>query len=213
MRRQFFLASAIISWSLISNMANANERNPVGERANYQLDRAAARTSSLIQQGTIVTSVTKHLPDHQDGASYEAQLDYDLTIRFGGRQQGNRKMALPEAYFTPEFLSDLRSNGRYESPQFKVEHLGYANARNLDGKVYENCDKIRIYDVQSPEYMPFAQIGADILQLATGALIEDLVIVAHIKEGEPVLGAVKLDITGKYNGIGIKAGADYVSPE
>lgn len=212
MRREFFLASAFISWSFISSIASAYERNPVGESANFQLDKASTRTSSLIQQGTITTRVDQYLPDHQDGPSYEASLDYDLTIRFGGRQQGTRKMPLPQAYFTAEFLANLRANGQYESPQFKVQHLGYADVRNLDGKVYENCDKIRIYDVKSPEMMPFAQIGADILQLATGGMIDDLVIVAHIKDGEPVLGAVKLDITGKYNGIAIKAGADYVHP-
>lgn len=211
MLRRTFFASAFVATSLCAGAAAAYDRNPVGERADYALDRNAARTSNLIQDGTLALYITQRLPDQQGSVSYETKLDYDFRLRYAGRQQGSKAMAVPFQFFTPEFMADLRRTGHYESPSFKVDHLGYADARNLDGHLYENCDRIRIYDIEDLD-APLVQVAVELLEAAVAAPIDDFVIVAHIKEGEPVLGAVKLDIAGKYSGLNVKAGADFRRP-
>jgi hypothetical protein len=159
-------------------------------------------------------TVTMALPNHPDGPAYETSLDYDFVLQFIGRRQGNETMAVPAAYFTPEFMTELRRTGQYQTPQFKVRHRGYAHARNMDGNVYSNCDKIEIYDIQQAS--PAADLARQLLRTDAGmpefAEIEDLVILAHVKEGMPVLGAVKLDVSGVYEGVRVKAGADYEAP-
>jgi hypothetical protein len=211
MLQRIFVASAFVGISLCAGAAAAYDRNPVGERADYELDRNAGRTSSLIQNGTLALYITQHLPDQQGGAVYETKLDYDFRLRYAGRQQGRKGMSIPLDYFTPDFMADLRRTGHYESVSFKVDHLGYGDAQNLDGHRYENCDKIRIYDIKDLD-SPFVQVALELLEAAVAQPIDDLVIVAHIKDGEPVLGAVKLDIAGKYSGLSIKAGADFRQP-
>lgn len=209
-RRIFTMGSGLVGLSLFAGFAVAFDRDPVGERTEFLLDRSSARTSSLVQEGSFATYVTQALPDHQNGPAYETKLDYDIRVRFAGRQRGSYAIALPVSYFTPEFFEQLRESGHFETSQFKVQHLGFANATTVDGAVYENCDKIRLYDIQDIESLPFAQAARDILQAAAGDLpIEDLELVAHVKEGEPVLGAVKLDLTATYSGMPIKLGADY----
>ena len=42
--------------------------------------------------------------------------------------------------------------------------------------------------------------------------IEDMVIVAHVAENVPVLGAVKIDMSGVYQGMDVKVGGDYFAP-
>ena len=213
LRYRILVTLGLISLSMSAQLGFAVERNPVGERSEYLLDRNSSRTSSLIQEGAIATYITQSLPEHQDGPSYEARLDYDILVRFAGRQRGNYTIALPTAYFTPEFFAQLRVAGHYESSKFKMHHLGFADATTMDGRFYERCDKIRIYDIQDPEELPLALVAVQMLQSVVGDLpIDDLELVAHIKEGEPVLGAVKLDLTATYSGLPIKAGADYQHP-
>ena len=91
---------------------------------------------------------------------------------------------------TPEFLEELRQNGTYVGPDFKIDHLGYEDADNMDGAFYPHCDKLRIYDI--PDSSPND--------------ITDMEIIADVSYGIPVLGAVKMDITGKYRGQRIKVG-------
>lgn len=190
-------------------------RDPIGETASYVVDRAASRTSSLVLGGTLDAVVTGALPDN-DPPAYEVKLDYNFRIRFVGTQQGTEVMPFDQVYFTPEFLAQLRIDGEYHSNNFKVRHLGYGHARNMDGAYYPNCDKLLIYDVATAAASPLTRLGAALVgRLDHGDFagpIEDLEIVAHISYGQPVIGAVKLDVTGVYNGIDVKAGADYKTP-
>jgi hypothetical protein len=190
-------------------------RDPMGEMADYKVDRASARTTGMIQGGNMKAVVNAHLPDHADGPSYNVQIDYTLRIQFMGTRSGTQAVTVPEAYFTPEFMQDLRTNGEYISDSFKVQHMGYADARNLDGGVYPNCDKIKIYDIQTMNNS-LIRMADEILNASEGieptAGFEDMVIIAHIKDGLPVLGAAKIDVSGVYNGSRVKAGADYERP-
>ncbi len=194
------------------------DRNPVGEMADYQLDRNAARTSNLIQSGTLKAQVTQLKPDAEGGPVYEAKIDYSFRITLIGNRSGTEFVNAPTTFFTEEFLQELRQTKHYESPQFKIDHLGYADATTLDGHSFPNCDKLKIYDIDQGDRSPLVQMARDMVRSATPEgdttddTIQDLVLNAHIYYGVPVLGAVKLDVSGKYSGINIKAGADYKTP-
>jgi hypothetical protein len=213
--RLSFIALLLFFYANLSFAQEVLVRDPIGEVADYKVDRASARTSGLIQSGVMKAAVTTYQPDHADGPSYEMQIDYTFRIQFVGTRSGTEVVTVPEVYFTPEFMQELRDNGEYITDSFKVQHLGYADARNLDGGFYPNCDKIKIYDVQKPNNGLVRM--ADRL-LKTGdpidpdAGFEDMVIVAHIKEGLPVLGAAKIDVSGVYDGMRVKAGSDYERP-
>jgi len=207
---------AIVMLMIDAPMSQAEPtRDPIGERANYQLDRNSQRTSSIVRSGSFVTRVADYLPDAEEGPAYNVVLDYDFNISLIGRRQGSQVVEVPAEYFTPEFLEKLRTDKDYEAPKFKIRHEGMANVRNMDGRSYDNCDTILIYDIKDVRATPLATMLASLAGYAEpmpAASIENLQIRAHIKYGIPVLGAVKIDISGKYNGVSIKVGADYQVP-
>jgi hypothetical protein len=178
----------------------------VGQPAHDTLDTDPARTSSLIQSGTIDAEVTKLIQDVQQEA-YEVKLDYHFQIEFMGNQDGTKTTNIDATYFTPEFLENLRKTGSYVGPNFKAKHLGYEDAKNLDGKFYPHCDKIELYDIKQSSGL--GALGRTLLAAPARADIKDLKIFGHIYEGVPVIGAVKLDASGNYDGMDIKAGGDY----
>lgn len=192
-------------------------RDPVGETANYDVERSSGRTSSMIQGGSMATKIVSANPSHPDGPMYNLNIDWTLRIQLVGTRRGTRVVEVPESYFTPQFMQDLRVNGEYVGPTFKVRHLGYADARNMDGAFYAHCDKILIYDIEETANEAIIDLARSFLipgrdATEAGDEIEELEIVGHIKEGVPVLGAVKIDMTGKYQGQRVKAGADYKNP-
>lgn len=194
------------------------DRNPVGEMADYQLDRNPSRTSNLIQSGTLKAQVTQMKTTDDGSTVYEAKIDYSFRITLIGNRSGTEFVDAPTSFFTEEFLQELRQTKHYESPQFKIDHLGFADVTTLDGHRFPNCDKLKIYDIDQGNRSPLVQLARDLVRSAapesatTDDTIEDLVLNTHIYYGVPVLGAVKLDVSGKYSGINIKAGADYKTP-
>jgi hypothetical protein len=83
----------------------------------------------------------------------------------------------------------------------------------MNGSVYNNCDKILMYDIKEVGSSGIVSLAAELLSpeqnfIPLSEEIENMVILAHIKEGIPALGAVKLDVSGKYQGRDVKAGAD-----
>ncbi len=194
-------------------MGSVEDRDPVGESAYYKLDRTASRTSSLIQSGELTTHVTRALPDDGSGPAFEVNIDYTFRIQLLGTRTGTETVNVPAAYFTPEFMMNLRQTGHYESAKFKVDHEGYADAVTMDGHHYAHCDKVKIYDIQQGfddgGVIAVAKSLLDVGGAGPDDQIDNLVIHAQIFEGVPVLGAVKLDVSGRYSGMNVKAGADY----
>ncbi len=194
--------------------ARADDRDPTGERADYVLDHDAARTSSLVQDGSMTGVVNG---PSADGLTYEVQLDYNFKLRLLGNQAGTEHMPIDNAYFTPEFMEQLRISGEYTGAKFKVRWLNFEDARTLDRHFYPHCDRILIYDIDAKADLPLVRVAQGLLIGAAGgptpdAQLDDMEIRADIFYGVPVLGAVKLDITGKYSGLDVKAGADYKAP-
>lgn len=205
------------------------QRDPIGETAHYKLDKNSKRTSSLIKSGIMDAEVKEKITDEQNGDQFNNNIKYDIDVKFIGRKQGENMVQVPAAYYTPEFMEDLRKNGTYEHPKFKAKHEGFADAKNMDGKEYKNCDKIFMYDIDTSAGLDGSQglialakplidsaIAGLVAQYGPGILaneIEDLEIRATVHTDVPVLGAAKLDISGSVSGISFIAGADYLVPE
>lgn len=212
MFRELVVAAAVVL-SVGFTPNKALPRDPLGEAAQYQLDRNGARTTSMIQSGTASTTVSEFQPNNTNGPSYRIDLEYDLSVQFYGRQKGLEKLLFPQEFFDEAFMEQLRGTGYYESPNFKLRHQGMGDARTLDGGVYPNCDKILMYDVVFPdskgfEALIYAAAGIDPNSDSKPG-IENLKINAYLFHGIPALGAVKLDISGVVQGMNIKIGFDY----
>jgi hypothetical protein len=194
--------------------ANAFAAAPIGEFAKYMLDRNRERTSSMITAGEFLSRVMEFLPDNEAGPVYQTKLDYDMKIRLLGRRQGTRNIDVPEEFFTPEFMIKLRAEGELQYPQFKIRHLGYADATTMEGNAYPQCDKVFIYDIKDQaQSNGFIKVVAAMAAKSTGATeIKNLEITAWMAPPIPVLDAVKMDITGTVDGQAFKAGLDYVNP-
>lgn len=199
------LKTFAILLSVLSTLAFGASKDPVGQKAHYQLDTDPTRTSSMIQSGTIDATVGALHADAQPPA-YEVQIAYSFDVSFMGLEEGTKTELVDTTYFTPEFMENLRQTGHYESADFKAKYLGVEDAKTLDGNTYPHCDRVQLYDIKQGSALSgfiqsiFAFERAD---------IQDLVIVGDIFPGVPVLGAVKLDASGTYDGMAIKAGGDY----
>ncbi|MCX6118596.1 MAG: hypothetical protein NT027_13720 [Proteobacteria bacterium] len=217
-RIQAMFISMVSAFVFANGLFAEEVRNPLGEKADFQLDRDKARTTSLITKGSVNSVVDKYFPDHERGPSYNVRISYDLTVRFSGRKQGVINMLFPDEYFTPLFMEDLRKNGSYVSPDYHIKWEGRANVKTLDGGVYPQTDIIYITDIVLPSR--FEEELAQIVWDANGPenvfesdryrAIEDIKMRAYIFPGIPALGAVKVDIAGKTSGVNAKAGFDYL---
>lgn len=185
----------------------ATRRDPTGESAYYEIDRSGGRTSPIVRDGHLIATVPGAMDDM---AAYRVDIDYTLRLQLLGIRTGRKSMAVDEVYFTPEFLEQLRVDGEYIGERFKIRHLGFADATNIDGSFYPNCDKIYIYDIETLD-APFMKMALALFGLSevNADQLQDITITAHVSYGIPVLGAVKMDLTGVYQGKNVKAGADY----
>jgi hypothetical protein len=210
------LRFAILGFCFLISSVSSAGIDPLGQSANYKLDKDPNRTSSMLKSGTIKISVPNEAKDLSQGPAYNVRIDYDFKIAIMGPYQGTKETQIEKEYFSEEFLENLRKTGYYEGQYFKAKHMGYADAKNLDGKMYPHCDKVFLYDLKQPSAL---NLFSDLLgTMATSEIIpdradiEDIKILAHIFAGVPVLGAVKVDVSGNYDGMPVKAGGDYMAP-
>jgi hypothetical protein len=180
--------------------------DPIGQTAFYELDTDPARTSTLIKSGTIATQITKKVVTSK-GPAFELRSDYVYQLKLMGTKQGSDTSLIDASYFEPTFLEDLRKTGYYEGPNFKAKHLGFADAKTKNGKFYSHCDKVFLYDLK--EDSPLWGMVSELFDFGRGK-VEDATVLVHIFPGVPVLGGVKLDASGNYEGLKVKAGGDYV---
>lgn len=196
--------------------ASAEQREPIGENAFYNLDKRNGRTSSMIKSGNFVAEVSG-VSANAAIPSFDVAINYEFDVAWVGNQTGTETMAIDQHYFTQEFLDELRVNGTYQTSEFKVKHMGFADAVNMDGQRYEHCDKLYFYEIKTDGESALSKLivsTAYAMLIGGGNVdanqIENLAILAHVKYGNPVIGAVKIDVSGKYNGMNVKAGGDYI---
>ena len=196
--------------SLRLDLASDNDsaRDPVGEKASYQLDRQRSRTSSLITGGEFKAQVVEKNEDVDGEISFRTVLHYQLRLGFFARKTGFVGLNIPADYFSKGFMEKLREEGSYETAQFTIRHLGRSDVRSKSGVIYKDADLIKIFDITTEQ-----DYNDGINSYASeGSALEDLVVTAAIYPGVPVLGAVQIDVAGYYQGKRIRAGADYVVP-
>jgi len=212
------LSAFIAAASLLIGSAFAEGRDPIGEQAYYQLDKNSQRTTSMIKDGYFTTQVAG-VSENAASPSFDVNLVYHFDIQFMGVQEGNRDVVIEQKYFTEAFLQEIRQSGQYETTDFKVKHMGYATVINMDRTRYENCDKLLFYDIKTSSSNPIAKLllaAAEASLISRGGSIgpdpeiENLKILTHVKYGIPVLGAVKIDMSGVVQGMNVKAGGDYL---
>ncbi len=204
------LRMVVLAWValLCSTSVYANKRDPLSEIANYQLDKASSRTTSIVKDGSVTMSVV-------NGTSYKLKISYRLKLSIGGNRQGDLILELPDGFFSENFMVELRKSKHLETANLKLDYLGTANANTLDGHFYPNCDMVKIYDI-----VPSAETAAlfQFLKVISGNELagdedfKDVTLVGAVYPGIPVLGAVKFDLAGKYMGVSVRAGGDYVAP-
>jgi len=209
---------ALMLFPVTGKAALDSDRDPRGERAYFQVVQDPIRTSRVVRGGHIVASVAAE-PVAVDPLEYLVRLDYEFNILLRGPQRGARLLHFLHEVFQESFLIDLRANRHYEADFFKAEHSGFANVRNSDGRVYQHCDRVRLYDITDPS-MDFlrqlllevaaAQYAIEGRELPETAVIENMEVWTHIQYGYPVFGAVRLDISGKTDGVDFRVGADFL---
>jgi hypothetical protein len=215
-----FLKVTLALSFIVASTGLAENRDPIGEQAPYRVDTSRDRTSSMVNSGTMATRVVgPSESENVDG--YNIELGYDIDVSWVGRQQGTEKVDIAAEYFTQDFLEELRRRGSYESPEFKIKHQGLATVTNLDGRTYVGCHKLLFYDIDAKKDSKLSKLFESLFRAemfkqspnspSHGIVsdIEDLKILTHVKYGEPVLGAVKLDVSGTYKGMFLKLGGDY----
>jgi len=208
------LKFSVLSFLFLFSTASKAAIDPLGQSANYKIDTNPKRTSSMLKSGTIKLSVPKPGEDLSKGPAYQVKIDYKFNVALMGPYQGSKVTQIEQEYFTEEFLKNLREKGHYEGQYFKADHLGYADANNLDGKFYPHCDKVLLYDLKDPSDL---NLFKDLLSTLINPQdvdredIQDLKVLTHVFVGVPVLGAVKVDVSGVYQGTNVKAGGDYMA--
>jgi hypothetical protein len=208
------LKFSLLSFILLFSNASKAGIDPLGQSANYKIDTNPKRTSSMLKSGTIKLSVPNEGADQSKGPAYQVKIDYNFNVVMMGPYKGSKVTQIEQEYFTEDFLKNLREKGHYEGQYFKADHLGYADATNLDGKFYPHCDKVLLYDLRDPSDLNlFKDLLAKMVNPQDGDRedIQDLKVLTHIFTGIPVLGAVKVDVSGVYQGTNVKAGGDYMA--
>jgi len=218
MRTQLFFAGAI---SLLLSVS-AFARVPTGEIAKYKLVKTSERTSDIIQKGAIELTGGAFKPKEGTQGSFEVSLAYDLKVMFAGRLKGKKSFQVPGEFFTPEFMERLRKEGTIDQGIFKLKHLAIEDVETRT-KTYAACDKVLAYDVKMEMVPTFDSLINETFGAAYLSNIEDPIDVKlgsakkvegifYISSEVPVMGAVKIDVSGIVQGIFIKAGFDYVHP-
>lgn len=193
-------------------------RNPVGEFAEYKLDKNGHRTSSILRSGDLKFTVVSETSD-----AYNVKFDYKVRV-LGKRYEGEKEQKVAREYFDSEFMSRLKKEGELNQGQYKIKYLGTEDVKTIFNIQYPGCDKIFLYDFQKLFERDEDVLESEIITALveayqreideptvqiSGADVKDLEVTMRVTPTIPVLGAVKFDVSGKVRGITVRAGFDY----
>lgn len=216
MRKSLLLAGTVSLFLSMSGLA----RDPNGEIANYTLDKSNGRTSSVIKKGRLVLKGGAFKDKEGTNGVYPTTLFWDIKARWAGQISGEKTMDVPSEFFTPEFMTRLREEGTSDQGVFKLKHLGVEDVQI--GVRYEGCDKVLAYDVDLDQMPALDDIIGSVFREAyreefgedidneAGGKIRNVKLVMYISSQVPVMGAVKIDVSGTVKGFDVQAGFDFV---
>ncbi len=215
------MKKALCFWlSIAFSFAALAIENPVGEKAAYTLNNSSSRSSWIIKDGKADAKVLNYDANNSAGPGYIMEINYDLTVRFKGHQQGTIKLFVPEQVFAANFISELAAHHPLSFGSFDLDYHGVANAKDANDRNYNSCAKTRIFNID-PNYVPHMSFHKaqflshkminvdDYGNRIKGLEIEDLEVNLKVHDSVPVLGAVQLDVSGTSSGVSFKAGFDY----
>ena len=220
----FYLASASLAHGEDSSSA-LQDRQPLGQSAYLKIDTSGSRTSGMVRSGELHRTVLGEDRSNPADLGFSVKNHCKVSILFMGTKEGEVVSHVSGTIFSAQFLEDLRAGQIYSTPELKIKHNGYKDARNMDGHQYLHADELYIYDIDtnsdaggfglsclSNAMLAAAQVQAkargEVVDLAQG--IEDLKITVLLHHDAPVIGEAKLDMTGLYNGSSVKLGGDYI---
>ena len=197
--RRVFICTVLSVMSLITTAAAA--RDPQGERANYDLVRDGARTSSVFSSGQFSDEIQDPIRG-PEGNFFKTLIQFRVTTILGSSYDSHGFLRMPEEFFEPQFMERLRAGEEYHGPDMKMKHVGFADVTNRDGVRYPHCDKVLLTDlVLSPSMRAALGIAK--------APPQDTQILLHYYAGIPALSAVRADIATVQNGSHYRLGFDY----
>lgn len=160
--------------------------DPIGENMSYTLNKS--RSHRFIKSG-----IVNHTVKSQTGDAYSTEMYCKFDVTFVGKKEGTGTMPFMNESFEPQWIETLRTGEVYVGPGYKVVHTGYGNARSAGGRVFENCDRLRIYDIDTSNaciQVLFQSLGNGPQQ----SVDNSVEMIAHVKSGYPILGFVQLDL-------------------
>lgn len=169
--------------------------------------------------------VKAYLPKEEDGPAYHNYYSYDFFLRLIGRKNGTGSIDIDEKAYTQEFINEVKEKGIVTTEDFKIKYVAQKDATTLDGNTYHGCDFLLVYDVNINAKMPifklikiiFGQVNPYLnenIGLPEMEEIENLELLIGMKKDRvPVVGAVKIDLSGSYQGMAFKAGFDFKASE
>lgn len=208
-------------FAIASSLSFAME-NPIGERAAYSLNDSSERSSWVIKTGKADAKIVRFEEnDPEYGPGFIMEINYEMDVRFKGKQKGKINILVPEEVFYANFISEFARNHPRSYGTFDIDYLGMVNATDANKRSYNSCAKVKIFNV-STNYTPRGSRGIRMLSHESISFdtagnrisavdFEDLEIIMKVHPSLPVLGAVQLDVSGVAFGVSFKAGFDYKS--
>lgn len=196
-----YFFALVLSINLFANT------NPVGQKANYVLNGSSDRSSWVIKGGKAEAIIKGYDTTSPYGPGYILEINYDMSVRFKGRQQGTIGLLVPEPLFAENFINELIAEHPRSFGAFDLDYLGQTGAKDADDHYYNPCYKLHIYNIDS-NYRPRNGVSRVGVLYIKGDRIEDLEVNMKAYPGLAVLGAIQLDVSGVSSGISFKAGFD-----
>lgn len=174
-------------------LLGAPTEDPLGQTADYTLNRDRDRTTQMIRSGSLQVKVTDFFEHETYGWVYRAIFDLEMKIAIVGRKIGKESILLEKYYFTPEYWDELRKHKKVELETLTTHHLGWVTR----GK-YRGCDIVR-----------FTNMVTETKDNPDGMDTSEMEFESFICESSKGLGASTIDMKGKApTGMKFRAGFD-----
>ena len=221
MRIQACALAMGLVWSFSAFSVDGQEEKKVGEFAYYKLDKSRKRTSAVLKDGEMTYKINSY---DKETKTYTFAHTFAFDTRGMGKKSGSGTTPVDADLLSPELLEKVRKDGALETDKYKIKHLGYETVTTQDGQEYADCDIILIYDIQfgslAKEASPIGKLIERLLANSarmngpdgdgSPAMIEDAKLKLHVHSSVPVMGAAKIDASGKQNNIPLRAGFDFL---
>jgi hypothetical protein len=212
MAKWFFIFSFLFG-SLQFGQASV-DFNPIGERSDLILVKDKTRTTKMIKKGHGFFEI-KDLIETDAGEEYKVDYKFTIKVSFYGNKDGKISLMIPKSYFEDSFWTEIR-RGIIQTSNLKIKLKGIKDRVVHNGKIYEDCPVLKIYDIQPTQVHSLIEvIGLKAVEMGIltenddfAEEVQDLVATATIHPTLNALGVIRMDIDAKVRNYDIKMGFD-----